>query len=108
MVPEEFEIYLEQDEPSEAATAKLLSVLGSKPKDRILFLQELLDRKPSALLIIDPLELLFRMNTGRKEQVIANSASTPPQGMRYFWSQEGLLQTSTVGSFSKTERAENT
>ena len=32
----------------------------------------------------------------------------PRLTLTYFWSQEGLLQTSTVGSFPKTERAEKT
>jgi hypothetical protein len=69
-IPGDYEVYLEHDDPEESSTAELLQVLESKPEDRFSFLQKMMDRKPDALVIIDPVELLFRMNTSRKENIL--------------------------------------
>ncbi len=70
-VPDELAVYLEHDLSTEPATARLLEVLKSnKLKDRLDLLEEALRRKPNALVIIDPLEMLFRIDTGKKTNVL--------------------------------------
>jgi hypothetical protein len=70
-VPDELELYLQNDPATEPATAKLLSVLTSKLiQDRLNFVEEALQRKPNALVTIDPLEMLFRIDTGKKTDIL--------------------------------------
>jgi hypothetical protein len=70
-VPAELEVYLEHDDSLAPATAKLLSVVQSKDLEvRFDLLEEALERKPNALTIIDPLEMLFRIDTGKKANIL--------------------------------------
>jgi hypothetical protein len=70
-IPEDCEVYLEHDAPDEPSTAELLRVLESKPEDKFSFLQKAMDRKPDALIIIDPVELLFRLDTSKKVHILS-------------------------------------
>jgi hypothetical protein len=71
-VPDELDVYLQNDPPTEPATAKLMSVLKSnKIQDRLQLLEEALLPKPNALVIIDPLEMLFRIDTLKKTNILA-------------------------------------
>ena len=71
-VPDDLDLYLEHDASTEPATAKLLSVLKSDQMiDRYQLLEDALQRKPNALAIIDPLEMLFRIDTGKKVNILA-------------------------------------
>jgi len=70
-VPQELEIYLEHDAIDEPATAQLLKVLESNDlEDRLAMIEGALKRKPNAVVVIDPLELLFRIDTSRKAEVL--------------------------------------
>jgi hypothetical protein len=70
-VPDELEAYIEHDAASEPATAKLLELIKEKDLGkRVDFLEEALVRKPEALVMIDPLELLFRIDTRDKSHVL--------------------------------------
>ena len=69
--PGELEVYLEQDSPEEPSTKKLLNVLKQAPEKRLAFIRDALERKPNALVIIDPLEMLFRIDTLKKSDVLA-------------------------------------
>jgi hypothetical protein len=70
-VPAELEAYVEHDSATEPGTAKLLEFLKFSDLDcKIACLAEMLGRKPNALVIIDPLELLFRVDTRDKMHVI--------------------------------------
>ncbi len=69
-VPGELEVYLEQDSPEEPSTKKLLNVLKESSKKRLAFIRDALERKPSALVIIDPLEMFFRIDTLKKADVL--------------------------------------
>jgi hypothetical protein len=70
-VPRELEVYLEHDDAKAPATETLLSKLAAPLPERLQFLANVLAAKPDALMIIDPLELLFRIDTGKKTQVLA-------------------------------------
>lgn len=71
-VPEDLDVYLEHDLADEPATAKLLAAIGSKEISlRVALVEEALQRKPDALVIIDPVELLFRFDTRDKIHVLA-------------------------------------
>ena len=68
---EELFVYLERDAPSEANTKKLLKLLAEdKHKEKLTFLEGLLKRKPNAVVVIDPLEMFFRLDTGKKLAVM--------------------------------------
>ena len=69
-VPDQLEVYLEQDSPEEPSTKKLLNVLKESSKKRLAFIRDALERKPSALVIIDPLEMFFRIDTLKKANVL--------------------------------------
>lgn len=70
-VPGELDIYLEHDDPRTPATKKLLETLGqANLKARLDIIEEALSNKPEALVLIDPLELLFRIDTGKKQQIL--------------------------------------
>ncbi|HZU45292.1 MAG TPA: AAA family ATPase [Terriglobales bacterium] len=70
-VPEELDIYLEHADPNEAATRKLLSAIASGDIEaRIALIDSALARKPKALVTIDPLELMFRVDTLKKAEVL--------------------------------------
>jgi hypothetical protein len=70
-VPEELDIYLEHDDRTELGTEKLFAALAEpRFKARFKLIEEALDAKPDALVIIDPLELLFRIDTTSKVYVL--------------------------------------
>jgi hypothetical protein len=70
-VPEDFDVYLEHDLADEPATAMLLAVIGAKNIDpRLTLIEEALGKKPNALVIIDPVELLFRVDVRDKMHVL--------------------------------------
>jgi hypothetical protein len=71
VVPEELDVYLEHDSTDELGTKKLLDVLQLNFEARIALIEEALGEKPDALVIIDPLELLFRIDTGKKRDILA-------------------------------------
>jgi hypothetical protein len=72
VVPDELDIYLEHDLCTEPATAKLLALLRSaNTQDRFNLLESSLKQKPDALMIVDPLEMLFRIDTGKKINILA-------------------------------------
>ncbi len=58
-VPDELDVYLQNDPASEPATAKLLGALGAGPDTRLDLIREGLKARPDALVIIDPVDLLF-------------------------------------------------
>ncbi len=70
-VPEELDVYLERDDLNEAGTKRLIAALAQpRPEERLKLIEEALRNKPDALVIIDPLELLFRIDTGKKLHVL--------------------------------------
>ncbi len=69
-VPDQLEVYLEQDSPEETGTKDLLDVLKESSEKRLAFIRDALERKPNALVIIDPLEMLFRIDTLKKSDVL--------------------------------------
>jgi hypothetical protein len=70
-VPEELDVYLEHDDANEANTRTLLEALEQqKPEARLDLIGAALTEKPNALVVIDPLELLFRIDTGKKQHVL--------------------------------------
>ncbi len=70
--PEELEVYLERDSLDEPATAALLKAV-SQPGHaaKLELIRAALSRKPNALVLIDPLEMLFRLDTSRKADILA-------------------------------------
>jgi hypothetical protein len=70
-VPEELEVYLEHGSITDLATKKLLDLMKSKEPGKLIpFLTEILDRKPNSIVIIDPVEMLFKVDTIRKVPVL--------------------------------------
>ncbi len=70
-VPEELDAYLEHDDRTEPGTEKLFMALADpRFKVRLKLIEEALNEKPDALVIIDPLELLFRIDTTNKVYVL--------------------------------------
>lgn len=70
-VPDALEVYLEHDRTDEENTGKLLAALEQPKKEpRLDLIEASLRRKPNALVIIDPLELLFGIDTGKKQHVL--------------------------------------
>jgi hypothetical protein len=70
-LPDELEIFPEIDDPSKnPATARLLDALVAPPDARIKLIAEIVTRKPNALIVIDPPEMFFRLDTGKKTQVL--------------------------------------
>jgi hypothetical protein len=70
-VTAELQPYVQNDDPREPLTARLLEVLKSKNSDRLSLIAEALREKPNALVIVDPTELLFRVDTREKTHVTA-------------------------------------
>jgi len=61
----------------------------------------------SMIAIVSILVVCFLSQAAQSHEAKAiTGASTPPQGMRYLWSQGILLWTPTIGSFPKTDAAE--
>jgi AAA domain len=71
-VPDELTAYLEHDKADEPGTKALLAALEqARLNERFALIEASLTEKPNALVIIDPLELLFRIDTGKKQHVLA-------------------------------------
>lgn len=68
-VPTELEPYLQNDDLQEPLTARLLQALKSGINERLQLLREALKGKPDALVIVDPTELLFWLDTTKKQPV---------------------------------------
>jgi hypothetical protein len=70
-VPDELDVYLEHDDGHAPATKALLhAVSGWDQGPRGELLGNALRQKPNALVLIDPVELLFRVNTGKKTELL--------------------------------------
>lgn len=70
-VPSELDPYLELDDVKEHGTGTLLHFLKSRTvKDRLKLIDQALALSPNALVIVDPLELLLPIDTGKKLQVL--------------------------------------
>jgi hypothetical protein len=70
-VPSELDVFLEHGDPSEMTTKKLLAAIAAPDmQPRILLIDLALSVKPSALVTIDPLELMFRVDTLKKKEVL--------------------------------------
>jgi hypothetical protein len=70
-VPGELEVYLEHGDPNEPATKQLLAAVASGDMEkRIALIDAALHEKPNALVTIDPLELMFRVDTLKKNEVL--------------------------------------
>jgi hypothetical protein len=71
-VPNELDAYLEHDDRSARGTEKLFAALAEPNfTARFALIEEALHDKPNALVIVDPLEMLFRIDTTRKVWVLA-------------------------------------
>ena len=71
IVPDHFDIYLNHDSAEEPTTSRLLEALAARGFERrVALIAEALERKPDALVIIDPIELLFRFDTRDKTHVL--------------------------------------
>jgi hypothetical protein len=71
-VPNELDAYIEHDDRSERGTEKLFAALAEPSfSARFALIEEALHDKPDALVIVDPLESLFRIDTTRKVYVLA-------------------------------------
>lgn len=70
-VPVELDVYLEHDSQNQPATKKLLAAIASgDTAARMDLIDAALAGKPNALVVIDPLELMFRVNTLKKAEVL--------------------------------------
>ena|SRR5215469_16502041 len=70
-VPRELDVYLEHADPNEPATKKLLAAIASgNMETRIALIDGALSAKPNALVTIDPLELMFRVDTLKKAEML--------------------------------------
>ena len=70
-VPEEFDAYLLNDDAEEPSTTMLLNILAETDlQKRISFLDDLLSTKPNALLILDPIDGLFPLDTKQKVKIL--------------------------------------
>jgi hypothetical protein len=67
-VPQELEAYVEHD--TDAHAQELLQVINKDFKERVQFLRAILGRKPNAVIILDPVELLFPVDTTKKRPVL--------------------------------------
>ena len=71
-VPDDLDVYLEHDSADEPGTAQLLAAFASRGLDeRMGLIQKALKNKPNAVVIIDPVELMFRFDTRNKMHVLA-------------------------------------
>ena len=70
-VPEELDAYLMSDATSEPTTAKLLEALAGGSTEMLRLIDEALQTKPTALVVIDPVELMFPMDKLKGWHVLA-------------------------------------
>jgi hypothetical protein len=68
-VPTELEPYLLNDDPRERLTARLLEALKSGMQGALELVREALRAKPDAVVIVDPTEVLFPIDTVKKRPV---------------------------------------
>ena len=69
-VPDDLDIYLYTDDVTERATKRLIECMGKEPYKRLNLLIEALERKPNALVLIDPIDLLFPASDKLKSEDI--------------------------------------
>lgn len=70
-VPGDIDVYLEQDSYEEPGTKLLHAALKSPEMGpRLQLIENALKKHPNAAIIIDPLELLFRIDTNKKNHVL--------------------------------------
>jgi len=70
-VPQELDVYLEHDDLTEPGTRKVLAaIVEPKLRVRLQLIEHALNEQPDALVIIDPLELLFPIDTGKKTSIL--------------------------------------
>ena len=69
--PQQLETYIEGDKDHKPGTKELRVLLPRSMPEKLDFLRSILSRKPNALIIIDPLERLLRIDTNKKPQVMA-------------------------------------
>jgi len=70
-VPEDLDAYLLNDDASSPATLELLKALAEERiSKRLALLEKALLRNPNALVMIDPPEVLFRIDTGSKVMIL--------------------------------------
>jgi len=71
-VPQELDAYLFNDDATSPPTARLLNAVATYIiAERIALLEAALASKPNALIVIDPSEMLFRIDTGKKVMILA-------------------------------------
>jgi hypothetical protein len=71
VVPDELDVYLERDDSREKGTAALLSAVSKLGhSSKLNLIAAALRSKPNAVVFIDPLEMLFRLDTCKKDQVM--------------------------------------
>jgi hypothetical protein len=70
IVPGELEIFLEHDDSPVEGTTALRCALESPVTGALTLLERALARKPKSLVLIDPLELFFKLDSCKKQQVL--------------------------------------
>jgi AAA domain-containing protein len=71
-VPDELDVYLEHDEAKEPGTQKLLDTFKQKTiQGRLDLIEKALKDKPDALTVLDPLELMVRVDTTKKQPILS-------------------------------------
>ena len=68
--PDQLEAYIEADKDDKPGTKELRELLAKSNGEKLDFIKAALARKPNALVIIDPLERLFPIDTNKKQQVM--------------------------------------
>ncbi len=70
-VPDDLDVYLERDQADEPATEALLKAVSeTAPEPKLRLIGYALKRKPNAVVFVDPLEMLFRLDTTKKPDVL--------------------------------------
>ena len=69
-VPDELDAHLLLDDAHEAGTEKLLVALEGKPEDRLALIKNALQPKPNALVIIDPVEVMFPIDKMKGRHIL--------------------------------------
>lgn len=69
-VPDHLDVYLEHGDPDAPQTKRLLAAIAGNTDTRLELIGDSLSKKENALVLIDPLELMFRVNTVKKEELL--------------------------------------
>lgn len=70
-VPDDLDVYLERDPLSEPGALALLKAVSEGGHDsKLRLIESSLDKRPNALVIVDPLEMFFRLDTSKKIEVL--------------------------------------